>query len=365
MNILHIAPLTFNKSSGLVNVIPKIVEEQNKLEGINSALLNVFQDQPNKEYKFDYFDYKYISDFEENFITNSRYDIVVFHSFYIYKYIKLSKKLIDNDIPYIVIPHGSLMKAAIKSKFIKKTSANILFFNKFIHNAKFIQYLSEGEKEKSLKFNKSSVVIPNGINIPTEKNIKNFTVSNDVNLTFVGRLDIKTKGIDKLLETIKLISQSRKRTKNIHLNIYGPDENGSTNYIKEFIKENNLTGIVELKGPVYNLDKQKAYLDTDIFIQLSRNEGLPTSILEALSYGIPSVVSRGTNLGGTVNQKCGWEAEEDIDQLVKQLLNIIEETSSSQLQSFKSQARKIVATKYTWESVTEMSIKQYGKILDK
>lgn len=38
-------------------------------------------------------------------------------------------------------------------------------------------------------------------------------------------------------------------------------------------------------------------LQTDLFIQTSRHEGMPMGLLEALSIGVPCLVTVGTSLG--------------------------------------------------------------------
>lgn len=366
MNILHIAPLTFNQSSGLVNAIPRIVEEQNKIENVTSCLLNVFQVENPNGFNFDYYSHEAAFEFEKNFLTKShnKIQLVVFHSFFIFKYIRISKILRKNNIPYIIIPHGALMNSAVNSKKTKKTIANWLFFKKFIQNSQAIQFLSLGEQKKSIKFGKVSHVIPNGLDTPIDSNNKNFVQNKEINFTFLGRLDIKTKGIDKLLEVIRLIQETKKKNLKIHFNIYGPDNNGSVNFIGNYINKFNLTDIVTLGGPVYGVEKEKAYLNTDIYIQLSRNEGLPTTILEALSYGIPSIVSVGTNLGEVVNKKSGWQAESDSSELANQIHSIIERTTFDQFQEYKKNARNIIEKNYSWRSVSEKSISFYDEIIN-
>ena len=49
-------------------------------------------------------------------------------------------------------------------------------------------------------------------------------------------------------------------------------------------------------GGVYGDNKVKVLLDTDIFILTSRYEGMPMGVLEAWSYGIPCILSDGTNM---------------------------------------------------------------------
>ena len=51
-------------------------------------------------------------------------------------------------------------------------------------------------------------------------------------------------------------------------------------------------------------------LKNDVFIRTSRFEGLPLGILEALSLGLPCLVTKGTNLDELVNNyNAGWGVE--------------------------------------------------------
>lgn len=76
------------------------------------------------------------------------------------------------------------------------------------------------------------------------------------------------------------------------------------NMVEEEAKDHlkvNLTGQIDHKE-VLSLYKQKHF---DVFINLSTNEGVPVSIMEAISFNIPIVA---TNVGATcevVTEKCG------------------------------------------------------------
>lgn len=80
------------------------------------------------------------------------------------------------------------------------------------------------------------------------------------------------------------------------------------------VMENNVKVHIDFVGRIPN-DAVKAYYAShpiDIFLNLSDIEGLPISIMEAISYGIPVIA---TNVGGTseiVNPKTGYLIEPDI-----------------------------------------------------
>ena len=77
-------------------------------------------------------------------------DIVVFEEVYKFEYISIYKTLLLNKIPYAIIPHGSLVKKEQKRKFVKKKTANVLFFRSFVKHANAIQFLNEQEKKNSI-----------------------------------------------------------------------------------------------------------------------------------------------------------------------------------------------------------------------
>lgn len=78
--------------------------------------------------------------------------------------------------------------------------------------------------------------------------------------------------------------------------------------LEQKVEKNELTNLnVTLHGHVYNQQIYKYYENTaiDCFMNVSSSEGIPVSIMEAQSYGIPVIA---TNVGGTneiVNENVG------------------------------------------------------------
>ena len=94
--------------------------------------------------------------------------------------------------------------------------------------------------------------------------------------------------------------------------------------IKELAKKlpNNIS--VEFKGNIKNSDLMRIYVNNqfDLFVNVSISEGIPVSIMEALSFGIPCVA---TNVGGTneivTDGYNGWLLDENFRE--EELENII------------------------------------------
>ena len=109
----------------------------------------------------------------------------------------------------------------------------------------------------------------------------------------------------------------------------------------------------EFIGQLKNEDVQKYYHThhIDLFINVSESEGLPVSIMEAMSYGIPVIA---TNVGGTreiVNQ--GAEYLIDKNFACKELLQKIQ-----MVYDYTPEERKTLSSKVleTWESEFDAAV---------
>jgi glycosyltransferase involved in cell wall biosynthesis len=106
-------------------------------------------------------------------------------------------------------------------------------------------------------------------------------------LACVGRLFVIDKGQDMLL---RILSQTKWRERNIHLSIVGsgPDMDGLKD-LAQLLKINNISFIG------YTNDLKQLWNNHHALILASRSEGLPLTIIEAMSLGRPVIA---TNAGG-------------------------------------------------------------------
>lgn len=354
MKILHIANINNNSLNGVCTVVPEHIRYQSLWA--ETALLNIADCKINGlNEQFVYSGGAWTDDVSVDF---QQPDLVVFHEVYRLYYLKIAKELRKRHIPYIIVPHGSLVKSAQQHNRIKKWVGNTLCFNTFINGAIALQMLSDNELSNTA-FKPKKFIGTNGICISSQRKEK-FNDDRLV-LTYIGRLDVNVKGLDLLIAAVKEIKDFLLQRK-VVINMYGPDFYGRYEQVCNLIFLAQVAEIVKSHHEVVDEEKENNLLASDIFIQTSRHEGMPMGILEAMGYGLPCLISQGTSLGKIVEQyDAGWVAETSVEGIRKAIVKAVTER---QLLSEKSmRARKLVAENFSWKKIAEQTIQSYKSLL--
>jgi glycosyltransferase involved in cell wall biosynthesis len=114
--------------------------------------------------------------------------------------------------------------------------------------------------------------------------------SGAVRFIFVGRLDVGTKGLDILLDAFdaatKLVGDRQ-----LALTLVGPDWRGGLDWLRRRAADLGVADRVSFVGSVAGAEVVRRLREADVYVQLSRHEGLPLSIAEAMVVGRPVVMS--------------------------------------------------------------------------
>lgn len=217
-------------------------------------------------------------------LTNNELRIIHIHSasegsFYRKYFVFKLAKLFDKKVIYHIHCPGFCEVYKESPVFIQKRIEEVL------NGSDLILVLSESWKKEisalcqneNIKILYNPCVIKDFEKIPTDK----------INVLFMGRIG-KRKGVYDIIDSAKLITNP-----DIEINLYG---DGDLKEFEKLIGENNLQTKVNLKGWIFGDKKDTAYKSADIYILPSYEEGLPMSVLEAMSYALP-VIS--THVGGT------------------------------------------------------------------
>lgn len=373
MNILYISCLSGNPWAGPTYSVPAQITAQSKVDNVfwydfadlsNAQIFANFQKLNWKNFPFyhglEEFPHKDISKLPVPF---NKPDLIVLEQLYVHgKLLPLLRWIKKSKIPYVFIPRGELTHDAQQKKWLKKQLANWLFFYGFAHKASAIEYLTDQEaKDSGVKWNQKQIIIANGITLPP-LTVRTYTSNQPLKLVFLGRLDPYHKGIDLLLQACHMIADSLGE-KAVSIDIYGPDRLQKREEMEQMVKSFQLNNYVRFHDGLYGEQKAIVLKQADVFIMTSRFEGHPMGLIEALAYGLPCVVTTGTNMRSEIEKyNAGWTADntaESIALAIKKMLSEREQFAQ------KSQNARKLAERYDWDRLAQESHEIYKEILGK
>jgi glycosyltransferase involved in cell wall biosynthesis len=231
---------------------------------------------------------------------NPKPDIIILHQIYTLSTIIGYRFAKVKGIPYAVFPHGSLTDYQESNSSFIKYVAKKLIINKIIEKADLIITTSENERgdlESSLL---SKVkVIPYGI----EKFFKqgetlfpNFSFVGGPKIMFSGRFH-KGKNLQLLIAAMPEILLKYPEA---ILEIAGAGTKRETKAIQELIQLFNLEQNIKFHGWVEKTKLMLIYVEADLLVLPSENENFSLVVAEALSQGIPCVVSKSVGISDII-----------------------------------------------------------------
>lgn len=361
MNILYITKLSGELWKGPNNSVPAQISAQSKMD--NVKWYNLTNKRVGMWKKLPY--YCDLNDFETKKISKfsppfNSPDLVVFESAYDFPFLNMFSELQKLRIPYIIIPRCELTQNAQKRKAFKKWLGNRVYFNKIIKKACAIQFLTEKEYQDSgERWNNNSFIVPNGVN--SKKLIKPSLNKKSLTGIYIGRLEIYQKGLDLMMDAIKVVKEEL-RDNNCKIFLYGPNYENTVEKINNIIRLNQIEDIIQIKNAIFDEEKKEKLITSDFFIMTSRFEGHPMGLIEALSYGLPCVITEGTNMTDVVsNYDAGWIAKNDIESISNAIRSLLNERK---LINTKGKAAVKVADKYNWDNLAKKSHNKYKELID-
>lgn len=135
---------------------------------------------------------------------------------------------------------------------------------------------------------------------------------------FVGRLNKKVKGLDFLVDIIKLVNDKDSK---IRFVIIG--EGKDKQYVIRAIKKKKLEKIVDIIGYTDNVEMY--YKEASILISTSRWEGFGMTIIEAMANGLPVIAFENTGPNEIIKSQTGILIPQyDINQFAEKICYLLE-----------------------------------------
>jgi glycosyltransferase involved in cell wall biosynthesis len=223
------------------------------------------------------------------------FDIVHLHSIFLWPILVGARISQKKQVPYLIMPHGMLVKDLIKRKSRWIKSLWIKLFDQYtLEHASGIHVTSKLEEEELKPFGfklPPIFMIPNGIDIPDTISKKRAKDNENI-ILFLSRVNWK-KGLDRLIEAMAYVSKGR-------LIIAGNDEEAYQKTLEQIAIKNGVTNRIQFIGSVYNQDKEKLLNSASMLVLPSYSENFGIVVLEAMSYGCPVIVTPEVGLADVV-----------------------------------------------------------------
>jgi len=354
MKILHVGPVSSSKVSGLSKSIPLLAQSEARM-GATVTLLN------SSDEAAPHLESVRVLEWSASARHLSGYDLVVFHSTFILRHAAFARMLRSRGTPYAIMPHGGLTLGALSVKRLKKQIGRATIFRGFFKNAAGLCFLSQSEAANSETFGLPWITSGNVCTIPPLP--PHSPRSRDqIRLLFVGRLDPHHKGLDLLLEAAGRCANAL-RAARAQLILAGPAPQKALRLLSKLVEKERITDLVNFTGAVARADLPQLYSNADLFLHPSRFEGLPNAVLEAMSYGLPVLITPGTNPGQEVQRyEAGWVSPLTADDIAASLRHAL--AARDDLFTIGQRARKLVEDNFSWDIVAQRSLSGYRYLLD-
>jgi glycosyltransferase involved in cell wall biosynthesis len=162
--------------------------------------------------------------------------------------------------------------------------------NLFISKSQFRQITSH-EKVNNPFVLKSSSIFNEDELIKISKNKTANEFIQFLTVCWLTKDQLIRKSVDKILKAISMLPENH--LNNIRFYIVGGHGDG-TEFLEGLIAELNLSENVFIEIDITNKRKNELYQASDLYIQPSYYEGFGNSVLEAMTYGTPCLVSSNT-----------------------------------------------------------------------
>ena len=244
-----------------------------------------------------------------------------------------------------------------RSKWGSFASKYILFGEKCaVRFADEIIVLSKNVQDYFLStYSRQTVFIPNGVNkaevLPADMISDNYSVNKDSYILYLGRL-VPEKGVHYLIDAFKQIPTDKKL-------IIAGGSSDTSEYEQQLRSLAEDDDRIIFTGFVQGQLLCELYSNAYIYVLPSDLEGMPLSLLEAMSYGNCCLTSDIPECAEVTQEFGVTFPKGDVKALADKLQYLCD--NSDIVGKYKENAADYITNKYSWSSIIDRTLELYRK----
>ena len=260
-----------------------------------------------------------------------KYDAVIVNGLWQYHSFAVWQVLRRGDIPYYVFPHGMLdpwFRRTYPLKHLKKWLYWPWAEYRVLRDARRVLFTSDEERRLARQsfwlYRANERIVALGINPPpanADYLKEQFLAAHprlhgQRILLFMSRIHEK-KGCDLLIQAFAKLAH---RDPVLHLVVAGPDQSGLVAKLKNLAKDLGVMDRVSWLGMLQGDMKWGAFYSAQAFVLPSHQENFGISVAEAMSCGLPVLISDKVNIWREIEMDgAGFVAPDSLEGTVKNL----------------------------------------------
>ena len=270
----------------------------------------------------------------------------------------------SRGLPVVIAPHGMLDPGALRYSRWKKRLVWRLWEHQALVVASCLQALGQAELEaiRSLGLTGPVALMSNGVGLPDLERPQlpapwvQMVPEGERVLMFLGRFHAK-KGLVPLLEAWHSLAAEARR-QGWWLVVVGFGDQGQ---LAARLAHEPIERCLVL-GPCFGAEKEACLASASVFVLPSFSEGLPMAALEAMSWGLPCLLSPACNLPEAFAAGAAWSVQPQPADLAARIRDLMA-LPDTEAAAMGRRGRALVAEKFSWSTIAHQCAELYGWIL--
>jgi len=296
------------------------------------------------------------------------FDLIHIYSWYHHIGIEFFKIAKSTGIPLVVSLMGTLQSDAHNFYKYKKSLVDLVYTKKMLSYSSALHSVGDSENDAYLKFGvnpKKIHKIENGINLEDFKLknksdiLKRIHIDEKPYILFLSRIN-KKKGLELLLQSFKILKNSNQK---IYLVIAGTGDPEYVEQIKKYVKKIGLQDWVIFTGLVSQDEKITLFNSAKLFTLISISDIHPRAIEEALTMGVPVVISKESDFPEVSEYNAGIIVNRDQKPITDAFKKLLEDEDS--LKKLSHNAKKLIKENFLNENQIEKFEQLYYSLIQK